>query len=225
MTTLHALHDVATVFASAFGIVLMFAALVLAAPFATTLALLCAAGVFKSHGGVGPRKAGPEYRTAARLNWEYGVAGPDGDTPARRHTKRGNVQFVLWKAGEQGHTADYWHNFDPYWWPTFQRSNRERTTDMKTKTGLKRALPKCEDLGDTAAIKMLFGNSSGVFEALAAALERDAARARRRRVRRLRWIQLRRALREAMRSRLAAITAGVWIAVAIIRVLEESRHA
>lgn len=55
--------------------------------------------------------------------WEYGVAGPDGGRPARRHTKLGNVQFVLWKAGEQAHTVDYWHNFDPYWWPTFQRSN------------------------------------------------------------------------------------------------------
>lgn len=83
--------------------------------------------------------------------------------------------------------------------------------------------PEPDDAGEP--VKMLFGNSSGVFEALAAALERDAARARRRRVRRLRWIQLRRALRETMRSRLAAITAGVWIAVAIIRVWEESRHA
>ena len=54
--------------------------------------------------------------------WEYGTAGANA-TPARRHTKRGNVQFVLWKAGEQGHTEDYWHDFDQSWWPTFKRSN------------------------------------------------------------------------------------------------------
>ena len=147
MTTLHLLHDVATVFASAFVVVLMFAALVLAAPFVATVSLLCAAGVFKSHGGVGPRKT----------------------------------------------------------------SSRALST------------PEPDDAGEP--VKMLFGNSSGVFEALAAALERAAARARRRRVRRLRWIQLRRALREAMRSRLAAITAGVWIAVALIRAWEVIGHA
>lgn len=142
MTPLHLIHDVATVFASAFVIALMFAALVLAAPFVATVSLLCAAGVFKSHGGVGPRKT----------------------------------------------------------------SSRALST------------PEPDDDGEP--VKMLFGNSSGVFEALAAALERDAARARRRRVRRLRWIQLRRALREAMRSRLAAITAGTWIALGLIRIWE-----
>lgn len=142
MTTLHLLHDVATVFASAFVLALMFAALVLAAPFVATVSLLCAAGVFKSHGGVGPRKT----------------------------------------------------------------SSRALST------------PEPDDAGEP--VKMLFGNSSGVFEALAAALERDAARARRRRVRRLRWIQFRRALREAVHSRLAAVTAGVWIAVALVRAWE-----
>ena len=151
MTTLHLIHDVATVFASAFVIALMFAALVLAAPFVTLVSLLCAAGVFKSHGGVGPRKT----------------------------------------------------------------SSRALSRALST--------PEPDDAGEP--VKMLFGNSSGVFEALAAALERDAARARRRRVRRLRWIQLRRALREALRSRLAAITLGTWIAVALIRAWEVIGHA
>lgn len=146
MTTLHLLHDVATVFATAFGVVLMFAVLVLAAPFVATVSLLCAAGVFKSHGGVGPRKT----------------------------------------------------------------SSRALSRALST--------PEPDDAGEP--VKMLFGNSSGVFEALAAALERDAARARRRRVRRLRRRMIRRALREAVHSRLAAITLGTWIAVAVIRVCE-----
>jgi len=53
--------------------------------------------------------------------WEYGEV--DGQ-PARRDKKRGNVQFVLWKAGEQGHEADCWHNFDSSWWPKFNGSAR-----------------------------------------------------------------------------------------------------
>jgi hypothetical protein len=27
----------------------------------------------------------------------------------------GEVQFVLWKADEQGHEKDYWHKFGPGW--------------------------------------------------------------------------------------------------------------
>lgn len=64
--------------------------------------------------------------------WEYGTAGP-GDRPARRHAKNGNVQFVLWKAGQQGHARDYWHNFDSSWWPTFKRSNASAQTPQAHK--------------------------------------------------------------------------------------------
>lgn len=48
--------------------------------------------------------------------WEYGTCN---DRPARRHRVNKNVQFVLWKAGEQGHKEDYWHNFDSSWWSGF----------------------------------------------------------------------------------------------------------
>lgn len=53
--------------------------------------------------------------------WEYGTCEPEpGTGVARRHRRKGNVQFVLWKAGEQGHTEDYWHDFDSSWWPSFK---------------------------------------------------------------------------------------------------------
>jgi hypothetical protein len=40
--------------------------------------------------------------------WEYGAVN---GRPARRHILTGECQFVLWKAGKQGHTEDYWHRF------------------------------------------------------------------------------------------------------------------
>jgi hypothetical protein len=42
---------------------------------------------------------------------------------ARKHKKNGNVQFILWYAGTQGHTEDYWHNFDKSWWELFEHSH------------------------------------------------------------------------------------------------------
>ncbi len=48
--------------------------------------------------------------------WEYGTVNGE---PARRHRRSGAVQFVLWKAGEQGHAVDYWHDFHSFWWPSF----------------------------------------------------------------------------------------------------------
>ncbi len=50
--------------------------------------------------------------------WDYGTCN---DRPARKHKIKGNVQFVLWKAGEQGHKKDYWHNFDSSWWVQFKK--------------------------------------------------------------------------------------------------------
>ncbi|OIR11010.1 hypothetical protein GALL_71810 [mine drainage metagenome] len=55
---------------------------------------------------------------APEEEWEYGqVEG----RRARRHRNNGNVQFVLWEAGSQGHHEDFWHDFDPSWWPLFNK--------------------------------------------------------------------------------------------------------
>ena len=52
-------------------------------------------------------------RTKAVNNaWVYGyVKG----TRARLNTVTNQCQFVLWKAGEQGHTEDFWHNMGDGW--------------------------------------------------------------------------------------------------------------
>lgn len=49
--------------------------------------------------------------------WIYGTCR---GRIARKHRKNGNVQFVLWKAGEQGHGEDYWIDFHPDWWGEFE---------------------------------------------------------------------------------------------------------
>lgn len=48
------------------------------------------------------------------------IEGTCREKPARKHKRKGNVQFILWKAGEQGHKVDYWHDFDPSWWDLFK---------------------------------------------------------------------------------------------------------
>lgn len=48
--------------------------------------------------------------------WEYGTCRAGR---ARRHRRTGEVQFILWKAGEQGHAEDYWYAMDRQWWPLF----------------------------------------------------------------------------------------------------------
>lgn len=59
-------------------------------------------------------------------NWEYGYVGAKN---ARRHKKNGNVQFVLWRVGDQkevdgiGHTSEKWVNFDKSWWVQFTPNN------------------------------------------------------------------------------------------------------
>lgn len=53
--------------------------------------------------------------------WEYGICH---NLIARRHKKKGNVQMILWKAGQQGHKEDYWHNFDRSWWNQFIPNNK-----------------------------------------------------------------------------------------------------
>ena len=55
--------------------------------------------------------------------WEYGVAGNHVESrdcrTYRRNKLTGEVQFILWEAGEQGHKKDCWHLMNPTWWPTF----------------------------------------------------------------------------------------------------------
>lgn len=61
-------------------------------------------------------------RRKPRDVWQYGtlhVPTLDKPTIARRHRRTGAVQFVLWKAGEQGHRDDYWHPFDKSNWELF----------------------------------------------------------------------------------------------------------
>jgi hypothetical protein len=53
--------------------------------------------------------------------WIYGSCGKQ--ECVRKHRIYGNVQFVLWKAGEQGHEQDHWHDMDSSWWPQFKQSN------------------------------------------------------------------------------------------------------
>jgi len=68
------------------------------------------------------------YRTfTARIKWFlFGVSGSVyefgscGGRVARKDKRDGSVAFVLWKAGEQGHKVDYWHNFDSSWWDGFK---------------------------------------------------------------------------------------------------------
>jgi hypothetical protein len=49
--------------------------------------------------------------------YEYGTVN---GKHARKNRKTGEVQFVMWKAGEQGHMQDYWINFNSYLWPQFE---------------------------------------------------------------------------------------------------------
>lgn len=52
--------------------------------------------------------------------WIYGtVKMTFGYRIARKHRKKGNVQFIFWKAGEHGHKEDFWCDMDSYWWPLF----------------------------------------------------------------------------------------------------------
>ena len=48
---------------------------------------------------------------------------------ARKHKREGNVQFIIWKKGDQkyidgvGHVEEKWHNFDSSWWSGFECSS------------------------------------------------------------------------------------------------------
>lgn len=51
--------------------------------------------------------------------YEYGYIR--SGTRVRRNVKTGVVEFVLWKAGEMGHTEDCWHTVGAGWAQTFVR--------------------------------------------------------------------------------------------------------
>ena len=59
-------------------------------------------------------------------NYEYGVVKTDefgNETQARRKGRK--IQFILWKAGEHGHTEDYWHDMGAGWWDKFTAQPKE----------------------------------------------------------------------------------------------------
>lgn len=67
-----------------------------------------------------------------KRRWEYGACR---GLKARRNRHTGEVQFVLWKAGERGHVEDYWHNFNSYWWPVFTAIDQFKAeSDENTET-------------------------------------------------------------------------------------------
>ncbi len=134
-----AMNEIGSILATAFGMLVMGFALLIAAPAIALVALLCMAGVWRSHGGISPENM-----------------------------------------------------------PRIDANEREEDCTVAT----------------------LFGDSAGVFEAVNAELERQQKRTRRRLRRRTRWIAMRRALREVLLSKLAAVTAGVWIAWALVRAWE-----
>lgn len=69
-----------------------------------------------------------------KQEWEYGTAEvfPQNGRPshivdpARRDTKTGHVQFILWKAGHKGHKEDYWYDMEHSHWSTFKLNKIEK---------------------------------------------------------------------------------------------------
>ncbi len=54
--------------------------------------------------------------------WEYGYCN---GVRTRRHIKNGNLQFVLWKSGEQKNTEDTWVDADPCWSRAFVKDGEK----------------------------------------------------------------------------------------------------
>ena len=61
--------------------------------------------------------------------WEYGVCR---GRRARRCKRTGEVQFILWKAGEQDHREDFWHPFNSYWWNEFSPAPEPHSKGPRT---------------------------------------------------------------------------------------------
>lgn len=56
---------------------------------------------------------------------------------ARRLRKSGRVQFVLWRAGENGHEQDYWHDMHQSHWRYFKAIGvRQLATDLNNNLSL-----------------------------------------------------------------------------------------
>jgi hypothetical protein len=62
------------------------------------------------------------YKLFGKSVYVYGYVN---NTPARKNTLTKEVEFVLWRAGEQGHQKDYWIRFDSSWWSQFKQNTNE----------------------------------------------------------------------------------------------------
>lgn len=47
--------------------------------------------------------------------WVHRVVDDTRRDGVRLNVKTGRVEFVLWKAGQQGHNTDYWHEMGIGW--------------------------------------------------------------------------------------------------------------
>ena len=75
-----------------------------------------------------------------KILWEYGTCkGRDG--VVRRHRITGKVEFVLWKAGEQGHNEDCWHEMGFGWEDSFVKDAKQ-PTDPHLLSGDKKKMVK-----------------------------------------------------------------------------------
>lgn len=54
-----------------------------------------------------------------------GLSSSTWNTPSRKHKINGNVQFILWKKGEQGHSRDYWIDFHSSHWIEFKKEEKQ----------------------------------------------------------------------------------------------------
>lgn len=59
-----------------------------------------------------------------QINKIIWIRGTCNGRVARKHRIFKNVQFILWKQGEQGHKKDFWVNFDTYWYKFFLQDNK-----------------------------------------------------------------------------------------------------
>jgi hypothetical protein len=60
-------------------------------------------------------------RLLRHLLWEHGDCN---GRRARRNRLTHEVEFVLWKAGEQGHAEDFWYPMHESHWPSFEARAR-----------------------------------------------------------------------------------------------------
>lgn len=56
------------------------------------------------------------------IEYEYGTIS--NGMPVRRNKVTHEVEFILWRAGQQGHKQDYWHIVGDGWAYTFTKDER-----------------------------------------------------------------------------------------------------